>query len=194
MDDRRLRAIVRDATTGALVRGVAADELARQMHAAMYADTCRSLLGTRASCFSPQLCTLNGEPGPVARTALELVEAVRLGDDHAHVFVDGGRYVGSAQLTPEADGALLLSSLCVASERRREGMGTRLLGYVLAAASSARVRLHVQAPRPARGAGWLDREVDERYPQLLAFYKKHGFRLVRAAASDDMHTLERPAA
>lgn len=82
------------------------------------------------------------------------------------------RFRHYAPTTPDA---LYLHTLCVGRQVRRHGVGARLLRAAVARASEVYLTVRPDAPGPR---GPCQNELTRRYPGLLLFYHRHGFRIV----------------
>jgi GNAT superfamily N-acetyltransferase len=135
-------------------------------------------------CFAPQLCTKARPP-----TLGEVHRRVRI------VFLGKGTYAGSADWSHVrgllAGDCAYISSVCVASARRRSGIGRALVQTALSLSDGMSVALHVQRPR-VHPETPMERVVALRYPRTLAFYTSMGFRVTDAPAHPSFKLLVRP--
>jgi GNAT superfamily N-acetyltransferase len=135
-------------------------------------------------CFAPQLCTKVQPP-----TLGEVRLRVRI------VFLGKGAYAGSADYS-HVRGLLsgdcaYISSVCVASARRRSGIGRALIQTALGLSDGMSVALHVQRPRVQTETP-MERVVALRYPRTMAFYRSMGFRVTGVPAHSGFELLVRP--
>ena len=81
----------------------------------------------------------------------------------------GGPIIGAVGLYWIQEGYLCLNQLCVAKAFRRHGIGSWLLGRVVAACPGAKMALYVDKGRP--NTDWL-----------VEFYQRHGFTQVETGS------------
>jgi len=127
-------------------------------------DRCGTEEALKADCFTAQLCAY-GVHGPAVFRA-----------DHTFYAIKQGKTVGILGVKTKPEHHVCVVSLCVDADERESHIGKDLMAFVGHVFAGVPTRVHIASRGTSGGSRRAQIILEERFPKLLRFYTRMGFK------------------